>query len=402
MDIYDDDVLDDATLARALSSAVSAFLQPNDDDGDSDDASKLSDDNPDKLRWSVPALYVDTALKQHNPTVGAPKQRYHDNEACEVNLSKEFYGNQPAANAGTLADLLYRHERYAGSQEDDQNGRYDGEHEEMHSEKGLYSVNAQSTSSVLSASDGSVFRKAHGDYWNNWDSSDWSWFSSGSYNSSCYDWGEGSVTSSLHYQNVRDSIGSSLNYRNSCDTLTLELAQQVQPPDTTVIDQHRIKVDKKKKSRQSAVLEFGPSVTTIMVRNIPNRYTPEELLAEVESRNFARTFNYFYLPMDFANKVNMGYCFINFLTSHQVDPFYREFNGVQLPKYTTSKIIEICPASTQGYVENVTKFLKGAARRIQNQFFRPLIFKTKLEHEWYPIPLTKDNLTIGITEQAIV
>jgi len=182
------------------------------------------------------------------------------------------------------------------------------------------------------------------------------------------------------------------------DALTLELAPQLRPPEAAKIlsnEESQKKVEKKKKSKQTPVLAIGESVTTIMMRNIPNRYTPEDLLKEVISRNFGQKFNYFYLPMDFTSGVNMGYAFINFLSSQHVDPFYREFHGTQLPKYTTAKIIEICPASTQGYVENVTKFLKGAARRIQNQFFRPLIFKAD---SWVPEALTKENLTLGISE----
>ncbi len=33
--------------------------------------------------------------------------------------------------------------------------------------------------------------------------------------------------------------------------------------------------------------------------DIPNRYTTEDVLQEIDSRGFYKTYNYFYLPIDF-------------------------------------------------------------------------------------------------------
>lgn len=45
-----------------------------------------------------------------------------------------------------------------------------------------------------------------------------------------------------------------------------------------------------------------------MIRNIPNRYTTEDVLAEIDNRGFYKSYNYFYLPIDFANKVGSVLC----------------------------------------------------------------------------------------------
>jgi protein phosphatase 1 regulatory subunit 42 len=50
--------------------------------------------------------------------------------------------------------------------------------------------------------------------------------------------------------------------------------------------------------------------STIMVRNIPNRYTREGLLDDINE--FLGTFDFFYLPMDLSAHSNVGYAFINF------------------------------------------------------------------------------------------
>jgi hypothetical protein len=51
--------------------------------------------------------------------------------------------------------------------------------------------------------------------------------------------------------------------------------------------------------------------TTVMVKNIPNKYTQRNLLDLIDV-NYAGTYDFFYLPIDFKNKCNLGYAFINF------------------------------------------------------------------------------------------
>jgi RNA recognition motif-containing protein len=66
--------------------------------------------------------------------------------------------------------------------------------------------------------------------------------------------------------------------------------------------------------------------TTLIIRNIPNKYTKEQMLATL-NKKFKDQFDFFYLPIDFFNDCNVGYAFINFVSVKEIESFYRTFNN---------------------------------------------------------------------------
>ena len=61
----------------------------------------------------------------------------------------------------------------------------------------------------------------------------------------------------------------------------------------------------------SRIEEGEDQRTTVMVKNIPNKYTQRNLLDLIDT-TYAGAYDFFYLPIDFKNKCNLGYAFINF------------------------------------------------------------------------------------------
>ena len=61
--------------------------------------------------------------------------------------------------------------------------------------------------------------------------------------------------------------------------------------------------------------------TTIMIKNIPNKYEKQELLIEI-NKKYKDCYDYFYMPVDVQNQCNLGYAFVNFVHAAFILEFY--------------------------------------------------------------------------------
>lgn len=99
--------------------------------------------------------------------------------------------------------------------------------------------------------------------------------------------------------------------------------------------------------------------TTLMIRNIPNKYT-KELMLETLDEDFMGTYDFFYLPIDFKNGCNVGYAFINFKELKYIEAFYKRFDGMSWKRFNSEKICQIKYARIQGKRECELHF-KGSS-----------------------------------------
>ena len=118
--------------------------------------------------------------------------------------------------------------------------------------------------------------------------------------------------------------------------------------------------------------------TTVMLRNIPNKYTQPTILEAMDARGFRGSYNFFYSPIDFKNACNMGYAFINFINHNEAARFMSAFKGYQLPA-KSSKVCDTCWARVQGLKANVEHYRNSPVNDLPDPEYRPLLFQNGIE-----------------------
>ena len=89
--------------------------------------------------------------------------------------------------------------------------------------------------------------------------------------------------------------------------------------------------------------------TTVMIRNIPIKYSDEQLIEALEE--FKGKYDCLYMPYDYEKNGNKGYAFINFVNPLHILYFHDKFNGRKWDYYESAKICELNCAHFQGITE---------------------------------------------------
>lgn len=118
-------------------------------------------------------------------------------------------------------------------------------------------------------------------------------------------------------------------------------------------------------------------VTTVMMRNLPNKYTQQMLLEELSDGGFRlqTDFDFFYLPMDHTNAANLGYCFINFCQTAMANAFASAFSGKKMRRFNSNKTVVVMPASIQGYDKNYSYYSSTRVVQAEDPQYRPLFLR---------------------------
>ncbi|KAJ0833808.1 putative RNA recognition motif domain, mei2/Mei2-like RNA recognition [Helianthus annuus] len=132
--------------------------------------------------------------------------------------------------------------------------------------------------------------------------------------------------------------------------------------------------DKKFELDIERVLRGEDSRTTLMIRNIPNKYSSAMLLAAINEHNQG-TYDFIYLPLDFKNKCNMGYAFINMTDPLQIVPFYKSINGKKWEKFHSGKVACLAYARIQGKQALIANFQESSLMN-QDKCCHPILFTT--------------------------
>lgn len=91
---------------------------------------------------------------------------------------------------------------------------------------------------------------------------------------------------------------------------------------------------------------------TVMMRNLPNKYSHDMLYEEINDAGFSGYFDFMYLPIDNETKRNKGYAFINFVDSVSSWSFKCYYEGRRMSRFNSEKCVTVVPATIQGFETN--------------------------------------------------
>mmetsp|Transcript_121748 Transcript_121748/g.351530 ORF Transcript_121748/g.351530 Transcript_121748/m.351530 type:complete len:378 (+) Transcript_121748:120-1253(+) len=135
----------------------------------------------------------------------------------------------------------------------------------------------------------------------------------------------------------------------------------------------------KAENLKATIVEESPcdssNATTMMLRNIPNKYTQNTMIEEINSMGFAGTYDFFYLPMDVHNRGNVGYAFMNFTLPADARRFQVDFKEHRFRQHQSRKIGSVSVAYVQGLSANLGHFANRAVVHARNDQYRPVVFK---------------------------
>lgn len=122
-------------------------------------------------------------------------------------------------------------------------------------------------------------------------------------------------------------------------------------------------------------------LTTVMLKNIPNKYT-QHMLINVINERFLGLYNFIYLPIDFRNKRNVGYAFINFIHPRYAELFIHFFSNYKLKAFKSNKICAVAWGKVQGLNAIVQHYKKSSIMKVPYAQYKPTFFQNGVMVSW--------------------
>lgn len=96
--------------------------------------------------------------------------------------------------------------------------------------------------------------------------------------------------------------------------------------------------------------------TTVMLKNIPNNYTREQLRSVLDAQGYARRYDFLYLPFDYRHEANLGYAFVNHTTRRSARHMVEHMEGFRW-RASSQKVCQLSwGEAAQGLKANVERY----------------------------------------------
>ncbi|GLU06122.1 hypothetical protein SLE2022_231800 [Rubroshorea leprosula] len=156
--------------------------------------------------------------------------------------------------------------------------------------------------------------------------------------------------------------------------------------------------------------------TTVMIKNIPNKYSQKLLLNMLDNHCIhcneqiadgdnqpLSAYDFVYLPIDFNNKCNVGYGFVNMTSPEATWRLYKAFHHQHWEVFNSRKICEVTYARVQG-LEALKEHFKNSKFPCELEHYLPVVFSPPRDGKQLsePVPIVgqKQHITSGSSSKA--
>ncbi|XVE74904.1 hypothetical protein DITRI_Ditri12bG0055900 [Diplodiscus trichospermus] len=154
---------------------------------------------------------------------------------------------------------------------------------------------------------------------------------------------------------------------------------------------------------------FKDSRTTVMIKNIPNKYSQKLLLNMLDNHCIhyneqiadgddqpLSSYDFVYLPIDFNNKCNVGYGFVNMTSPHATWRLYKAFHHQHWEVFNSRKICEVTYARVQG-LEALKEHFRNSKFPCEMDHYLPVVFSPPRDGKQLTEPLP----VVGLKQQSV-
>jgi hypothetical protein len=115
--------------------------------------------------------------------------------------------------------------------------------------------------------------------------------------------------------------------------------------------------------------------TTMMIRNIPSRYSQQDLVLDLKELGFTSTFDFLYIPMDQGTSANVGYAFVNFISPTWAAKCMDSFQNYRFSRQPRgcNKTARVSVAHIQGLDKNLQHYENSAVNASRTTSRRPMV-----------------------------
>ncbi|KAK9271626.1 hypothetical protein L1049_001989 [Liquidambar formosana] len=159
---------------------------------------------------------------------------------------------------------------------------------------------------------------------------------------------------------------------------------------------------------------FRDTRTTVMIKNIPNKYSLKLFLNMLDNHCIhcngqiagndqpLSSYDFVYLPIDFNNKCNVGYGFVNLTSPQATWRLYKALHSRQWEVFNSRKICEVTYARLQG-LEALKQHFKNSKFACEKDDYLPVMFSPPRDGKQLtePVPIVGNTLQSALNKMRI-